>query len=355
MEKHENGVYSAEAVDGSRDVWSCNDSDSSSADHLVVMVHGILGSTDDWKFGAEQFVRRLPDKVFVHCSERNASKLTLDGVDVMGERLANEVLEVLQRKPNIRKISFVAHSLGGLAARYAIGKLYRPALNEDGKDSSGNVCEKTSNGTICGLEAMNFITVATPHLGSKGNKQVPFLFGVTSFEKVAGLVIHWIFKRTGRHLFLKDEEDGKPPLLRRMAEDSDDCHFISALRAFKRKVLYSNVGYDHIVGWRTSSIRRDSDLPKWEDSRNEKYPHIVHEEHCKPCDAENASEGENDSDNMEEEMIRGLSSVSWEKIDVSFHSSRQRFAAHSVIQVKDEIMHREGADVIEHMIDHFLT
>ncbi|KAF2539130.1 hypothetical protein F2Q68_00021254 [Brassica cretica] len=52
-------------------------------------------------------------------------------------------------------------------------------------------------------------------------------------------------------------------------------------------------------------------------------------------------------------MIKGLSTVSWEKVDVSFHSSRQRFAAHSVIQVKSETMHIEGADVIEHIIDHF--
>lgn len=44
MEKQEEGVCSAESVvDGSLDVWSCKNSDSSSADHLVVMVHGILG------------------------------------------------------------------------------------------------------------------------------------------------------------------------------------------------------------------------------------------------------------------------------------------------------------------------
>ncbi|CAA7021477.1 unnamed protein product [Microthlaspi erraticum] len=344
MEKHDDGVCAAESVDGSLDVWSCKNSDSSSADHLVVMVHGIMGSTDDWKFGAEQFVKMMPDKVFVHCSEKNASALTLDGVDVMGERLASEVLDIIQRSPNIRKISFVAHSLGGLAARYAIGKLYKPANQGD-----------ESEGTICGLEAMNFITVATPHLGSMGNKQVPFLFGVSSIEKVAGLIIHWIFKRTGRHLFLKDEEEGKPPLLRRMAQDSGDCKFISALRAFKRRVAYSNVGYDHVVGWRTASIRRDSELPKWENSLNEKYPHIVYEELCKACDAEDIAEGENHADDLEEEMIKGLSSVSWEKVDVSFHSSRQRFAAHSVIQVKNETMHIEGADVIEHILDHFLA
>uniref|UniRef100_A0A803RBE6 DUF676 domain-containing protein n=1 Tax=Cannabis sativa TaxID=3483 RepID=A0A803RBE6_CANSA len=61
------GLCSTESVDGGRDVWSGKDSDS--ADHLVVMVNGILGSARDWKFAAEQFVKMLPDKVFVHCKE----------------------------------------------------------------------------------------------------------------------------------------------------------------------------------------------------------------------------------------------------------------------------------------------
>ena len=39
----ENGVCSTESVNVSCDVWSCKNSDSSSADHLVIMVHGILG------------------------------------------------------------------------------------------------------------------------------------------------------------------------------------------------------------------------------------------------------------------------------------------------------------------------
>lgn len=352
-----NGVCSSESVNGSRDVWSCKASDSASADHLVVMVNGILGSATDWKFAAEQFVKVLPDNVFVHCSERNVSMLTLDGVDVMGERLAGEVLEVIERKPNLKKISFVAHSVGGLVARYAIGKLYKPPNVKNLEDPSINGRDKDSMGTIGGLEAMNFVTVATPHLGSRGNKQVPFLFGVTAFEKAASCVIHWIFRRTGRHLFLTDADEGKPPLLKRMMEDHDDCYFMSALRVFKRRVVYSNVGYDHIVGWRTSSIRRNVELPKWEDISNEQYPHIVYEEHCKAYDeqSETTSVEDDGSDKLEEELVTGLSRVSWEKVDVSFHSSRQRFAAHSVIQVKDEGAHIEGADVIRHMIDHFLT
>ncbi|XP_052186538.1 lipid droplet phospholipase 1 isoform X2 [Diospyros lotus] len=282
----ENGVCSSESVSGAEDVWSGNLSDASSADHLVVMVHGILGSSSDWKFGAEQFVRILPDKVFVHCSERNMAKLTLDGVDVMGERLAAEVLEVIKQKPGLRKISFVAHSVGGLVARYAIGRLFRPHRREKSEDLLPNSCEEESKSSIGGLEPMNFITVATPHLGSRGNKQVPFLFGVPVFEKVAGLFVHWIFKKTGRHLFLTDDDGGKPPLLKRMVEDYGELYFMSALGSFKRRVVYSNVGYDHIVGWRTSSIRRNSELPKWDDSLNEKYPHIVYEEHCKAYDVE---------------------------------------------------------------------
>lgn len=352
----ENGVCHKDTVNGGHDVWSCEKGGSpSSADHLVVMVHGILGSAADWKFAAEQFVRMLPDKVYVHCSECNRAKLTLDGVDVMGQRLAEEVLELIKHKPELRKISFVAHSVGGLVARYAIGVLYRPPVGAKPTDSSDNSSLENSRGTIVGLEAVNFITVATPHLGSRGNKQVPFLLGVTSLEKVAGRVIHWIFRRTGRHLFLTDDDEGKPPLLKRMVEDSE-YPFISALRPFKRRVAYSNVGYDHIVGWRTSCIRRVDELPKWKDSINEKYPHIVYEEYCKQCEHDEATtEEDQSSDKIEEELATGLSRVSWEKVDVSFHSSRLRFAAHSVIQVKDQYMQTEGADVIQHMIDHFVV
>ncbi|THF98880.1 hypothetical protein TEA_009847 [Camellia sinensis var. sinensis] len=171
----ENGVCSSESINGAQDVWSCNQSLASSADHLVVMVHGILGSATDWKFAAEQFVRTLPDKVFVHCSERNMAMLTLDGVDVMGERLAGEVLQAIKQKPSLRKISFVAHSVGGVVARYAIGKLFRLPRSEKGEELSSKSCEVESKGTIGGLEPMNFITVATPHLGSRGNNQTNYV------------------------------------------------------------------------------------------------------------------------------------------------------------------------------------
>ncbi|KAJ1693272.1 hypothetical protein LUZ63_009970 [Rhynchospora breviuscula] len=327
-------------VNRTSDLMSSSVMDTESVpDHLVVMVHGILGSSGDWEYAANEFVKQLPDKVFVHCSERNMYRLSLHGVDVMGERLAEEVLEVIGERPEIRKISFIAHSIGGLVARYAIARLYRPHM-----------------GNICGLEPINFIAVATPHLGSRGNKQVPLLLGFVRMEYFASRVIHWLFGRAGRHLFLTDSEDGKPPLLLRMITDSCNLPFISALRAFKNRVAYANADCDQVVGWRTSSIRRKDELPKIDKCINEKYPHVVHEEYVEAKEGGTYEDltSDDDFETMEEKMVNGLSRVSWEKVDVSFHNSLQWLFSHSIIQVKFSFMY-EGADVIQHMIDHFRT
>lgn len=62
-----------------------------------------------------------------------------------------------------------------------------------------------------------------------GLVQVPFLFGVPAFEKAATFVIHLIFRRTGQHLFLVDDDQGKPPLLKRLIKDDGDCYFMYVL------------------------------------------------------------------------------------------------------------------------------
>ncbi|OQU80569.1 hypothetical protein SORBI_3007G145200 [Sorghum bicolor] len=213
---------------GGEDVWSA-DADAEVAqggafpEHLVIMVNGLVGSADDWKFAAEQFVRRMPDKVIVHRSKCNSATQTFDGVDLMGERLANEVLSVVEQRRGVKKISFVAHSLGGLVARYAIGRLYEP--NSRSKSSGGRDDVEHLEGHIAGLEPMNFITFASPHLGSSGNKQLPFLCGLPFLERRASETAHLIVGRTGKHLFLTDNDDGRRPLLLRMVDDSGDLQF----------------------------------------------------------------------------------------------------------------------------------
>ncbi|OMO94387.1 hypothetical protein CCACVL1_06034, partial [Corchorus capsularis] len=333
---------------GGLDVFDADARDSKvSPEHLVIMVNGLIGSAADWRFAAEQFVKKLPDKVIVHRSECNYSKLTFDGVDLMGERLAQEVLAVVKRRPEVRKISFVAHSLGGLIARYAIGRLYehsseldpadlyRDSSTEEHTNSSSRYIKHLCEDRIAGLEPMNFITFATPHLGSRGHKQLPFLCGLPFLEKRASQTAHLIAGRSGRHLFLTDNDDGKPPLLLRMVDDGDDLKFISALRAFKRRVAYANANYDHVVGWRTSSIRRQNELPK---SNllvlDEKYPHVVYVERETTNKIENKAsfDAAAQASDLEEVMIQGLTQVPWERIDVSFQKSKQRYVAHNTIQ-----------------------
>ncbi|WJX59122.1 hypothetical protein P8452_44487 [Trifolium repens] len=89
----------------------------------------------------------------------------------------------------MRKISFIAYSIGGLVARYAIGRLYNAPENE-----------ADAVGTICGLLAVNFLTLATPHIGSIVHKQVPIFLVKTIFDKVARIFAPCKYGNTGRHL-----------------------------------------------------------------------------------------------------------------------------------------------------------
>ncbi|XP_038897281.1 uncharacterized protein LOC120085399 isoform X3 [Benincasa hispida] len=263
VQRDEEGNLDMEVVNGS--------GERRKPTHLLIMVNGLVGSAKDWKYAAEEFLKAYLEDIIVHCesfncSKRNYSTLTLDGVDVMGGRLAEEILLVIKRHPNVQKISFVCHSLGGLIARYAIAKLYElkdvqvnGEYNKHGfRDES---CEDEFRGKIAGLEPINFITCATPHLGSRGHKQVPMCCGFYALEKVA-VCTSYFFGRTGRHLFLIDKDSGNCPLLFHMAGDREDLKFLSALQSFRRRVTYANVRYDNVVGWSTSSIRRRTELPK---------------------------------------------------------------------------------------------
>ncbi|XP_011074317.1 uncharacterized protein LOC105159074 [Sesamum indicum] len=365
----DDGVPAAEQPDaaGGFDVEAGCNGRNHLPTHLVVMVNGIIGSAQNWRYAAKQFVKAYPNDVLVHCSESNSSMLTFDGVDVMGKRLADEVISVVNRHPNLQKISFVGHSLGGLIARYAIAELHRRDLMSKPGEENGEYGEDESHkssleekpmGNIAGLEPVNFITCATPHLGSRGHKQVPVFCGFYSMEKVASRA-SWLLGRTGRHLFLSDCDEGKPPLLLRMSSDSEDLKFISALQLFKRRIAYSNAQYDHLVGWSSASLRRRNELPKRRSLlKNAKYPHIVNEEKSYTANAPQevslkAKVARRRTSEMEETMLKGLTRLSWERVDVSFKGSMQRLLAHNTIQVKTYCINSAGADVIQHMIDNF--
>ncbi|GKU92336.1 hypothetical protein SLEP1_g6077 [Rubroshorea leprosula] len=167
--------------------------------------------------------------------------------------------------------------------------------------------------------------------------RLPILFGVPLLEKLAPPVAPFLVGRTGSQLFLTDGKPKKLPLLLRMTSDCEDGKFLSALGAFRCRIVYANVSYDHMVGWRTSSIRRETELVKPPLRSLDGYKHVVDVEYCPsvssdgprfPPEAIKAKEAAQNAPNaqntteyhecMEEEMIRGLQKLAWKKVDVSF-------------------------------------
>ncbi|CAF1999347.1 unnamed protein product [Brassica napus] len=57
---------------------------------------------------------------------------------------------------------------------YAVAVLYSAAVSQatDGAALSNSGNSHLPRGSLAGLEQMNFITLATPHLGVRGRKQV---------------------------------------------------------------------------------------------------------------------------------------------------------------------------------------
>jgi triacylglycerol esterase/lipase EstA (alpha/beta hydrolase family) len=73
---------------------------------------------------------------------------TYQGINTCGQRLADEMRAVVASAPSLTRISVIAHSMGGLMARYAVGALFNPHKN-----------------LVCGLEPCHFVSMATPHCG----------------------------------------------------------------------------------------------------------------------------------------------------------------------------------------------
>ncbi|KAG8635448.1 putative lipase YDR444W isoform X2 [Manihot esculenta] len=258
---------------------------NSEPDHLLVLVHGILASPSDWTYVEAELKKRLGKNFLIHASESNTYTKTFYGIDGAGKRLADEVMQVVKKTDSLKRISFLAHSLGGLFARYAMAVLYSEnalSTSESNDHVDSTLPNSARRCAIAGLDPINFVTLATPHLGVRGRKQLPFLLGIPILEKLAPQMAPILAGLTGSQLFLTDGKPEKPPLLLRMASNCEDGKFLSALGAFRCRTLYANVSFDHMVGWRTSSIRREKELVKPPQRSLDGYKHVVDVEYCPP-------------------------------------------------------------------------
>jgi predicted esterase len=98
-------------------------------------VHSLWGNPDHLKFLSTSLREKYPeDKLHVLVAKRNSGSFTYDGIELGGERVANEIEETLEELARngheIKKLSIVGYSYGGLVSRYAIGLLFHKGLFE---------------------------------------------------------------------------------------------------------------------------------------------------------------------------------------------------------------------------------
>lgn len=186
--------------------------------------------------------RHGEDQLYILSAKGNSGNLTYDGIETGGERLAHEIEQTLDdlssKGQNIKKLSIVGYSLGGLVARYAIGLLH-------------------AHGWLEKLEPMNFTTFASPHVGVR----MP-LKGITN--TVFNVMGPRTISVSGHQLFMVDSfRDTGRPLLSVLADP--ESIFIKGLAKFQHRAVYANIRSDRSVIFYTAAL---STVDPFQDLKN---------------------------------------------------------------------------------------
>ncbi|CCT68361.1 related to lipase/serine esterase [Fusarium fujikuroi IMI 58289] len=207
---------------------------SAKATHLCVLVHGLWGNPSHMRNVAKALRDEYSeDELYILPAEKNRGNFTYDGIELGGERVCAEIEDKLrsieEQGGKITKLSIAGYSLGGLVSRYAVGLLYAKGILDD-------------------LECMNFTTFASPHLGVR----TPLKGWLNNVWNVLGART---LSMSGRQLFTIDKfRDTNRPLLAVLADP--DSIFMSGLKKFKRRTLYTNIVNDRSVVHYTSAITK---------------------------------------------------------------------------------------------------
>merc|ERR1719336_1500802 len=157
--------------------------------HLFVLVHGFQGNSFDMRLMKNNLALLYPDAIFL-CSISNEDNTEGDITD-MGQRLAQEVVNyICDWCPGsaLGRLSFVAHSMGGLITRAAL-----PLLHEYSS------------------KMFTFLTFSSSHLGILQDKISLFNTGF------------WVLKKWRQSTFLQqvsmtDHDDPRETLLYKLSK-----------------------------------------------------------------------------------------------------------------------------------------
>eukprot|EP01101_Sappina_pedata_P003473 TRINITY_DN1380_c0_g1_i3.p1 TRINITY_DN1380_c0_g1~~TRINITY_DN1380_c0_g1_i3.p1 ORF type:complete len:332 (-),score=112.05 TRINITY_DN1380_c0_g1_i3:84-1079(-) len=315
--------------------------------HLLVVIHGIFGSPDALVHIRDCLQSQLnPSKsspsFLVYLPACNAKtkedkNKTLDGVDAGAKRISEEVNGVVKANPQLKKISVMGFSLGGLYARFF------SALNFDKATSK-----------ICGLEPVSFLTIASPHLSVRC--LAPGFLEYLK-KKVSSLDTATIQQMT------LDDSDGdkysdNPSqtrnlcLIHVMSKSGQSLPFLESLQAYKYHTVYANTQHDHFVPYETAAIvgypaKKLGSFSPSSLTPTKEFPSITAMRKGGHIAADLPTYFHEDGKRVEiEEMIKGLGTIQWNRVDVTLSMSN----AHKCVIGKGKMLNKNlGKDVGVHV------
>lgn len=194
--------------------------------HLVILTHGLHSNTTvDMSYIQEQIYKtqdKYPDETIVVDGFPGNVCQTEKGVKYLGSRLAEYIVNKSYDN-DVKKISFIGHSLGGLIQTFAIAY----------------IAVKYS-WFFTKVEPINFITLASPLLGI-----------VTDNPAYIKLLLSFgVIGKTGQDLSLEENSKGNDPLLFLLPGEPAR----EILSKFKKRTLYANAINDGIVPLYTAGL-----------------------------------------------------------------------------------------------------
>ena len=276
--------------------------------HLVLLTHGLGGSPKELLYIQKTLSRHFEihkDLIFKipNCNYKKTSDGILNGA----KRLVEWILIELSKYP-IDRISFVSHSLGGIYTRCVVGLLHDHGLIPRY------------------LRPINFITLATPHLGSKQH--------VYLFHNMHAFIVSKFIGQTVLELTMTDSTDPKTTFMNLLCNET----YLAPLKMFSNLVAYSNVDSDYTVNYKTGSIQRTRYQHEGGQSSTQDLPQIIRDDRVfddKDCEC------------IEDEMFKALDTLPWNRFAVL---PARALKAHTDIIVRNEEDDiKYGSKVVDHL------
>ena len=102
---------------------------------LTGFLSRLWGNPNHLEVMAKSLREKHPEEnLHILVAKRNSGSFTYDGIELGGERVCQEIEEEIEKLAKagqeIKKISLIGYSLGGLVARFCVGLLYSKGFFE---------------------------------------------------------------------------------------------------------------------------------------------------------------------------------------------------------------------------------